>query len=87
VTDPALKPTIRDARQVDMFPVLNGVDACPECQHAWTRCVDSRAEAYGRRRRRECVACKHRWSTIEVPQTWFVKHHEAERVVASDEEC
>ena len=34
---------------------------CPKCQHAFTRVYDSR----GVRRRRECLACGHRFRTRE----------------------
>lgn len=35
---------------------------CPMCQHEDSRVTDSR----GDRRRRECLHCRHRWTTIEL---------------------
>lgn len=35
---------------------------CPTCQHPDSRVIDSR----GDRRRRECLNCRHRWTTIEL---------------------
>ena len=42
---------------------------CPGCAAAGSsRVIDSRpTREGGTRRRRVCSACKHRWSTIEVP--------------------
>jgi transcriptional repressor NrdR len=41
---------------------------CPECKHPASTVTDSRPTNKGRRirRRRECCACKHRWTTEEV---------------------
>lgn len=41
---------------------------CPFCQHRDSRVTDSRAVDDGIRRRRECVACGERFSTIETVQ-------------------
>ena len=40
---------------------------CPKCSHDQTRVVDSRDASEGRiiRRRRECEACEHRFTTFE----------------------
>lgn len=38
---------------------------CPFCQHPDTRVTDSRPDSDGIRRRRECLACGQRFSTIE----------------------
>jgi len=39
-----------------------------ECQHTRTRVVDSRGKSDNcTRRRRECLDCLHRWTTIEMP--------------------
>jgi transcriptional regulator NrdR family protein len=35
---------------------------CPSCQHPKSRVINSRQTA----RRRECSACRIRWSTVEV---------------------
>ena len=40
---------------------------CPKCSSDNNRCVDSRPHRLGRRRRRRCAACGHRWSTLEMP--------------------
>lgn len=39
---------------------------CPDCQSDNTRVVDSRTNGDGIRRRRECVACGARFSTMET---------------------
>lgn len=39
---------------------------CPACANASTRVVDSRASDSRIRRRRECEACKHRFTTYEI---------------------
>ena len=41
---------------------------CPECRNRRTIVIDSRDvnERRAKRRRRACLKCKHRWSTIEV---------------------
>jgi transcriptional repressor NrdR len=49
---------------------------CPECQHPDSRVVDSRAAGDSIRRRRECEACGHRFTTyerLERPQLWILK--------------
>jgi len=38
---------------------------CPACQHAESRVVDSRDAGDAVRRRRECEACSHRFTTFE----------------------
>ncbi len=42
---------------------------CPKCGSTLTRCADSRIHigTGGRRRRYFCDACKHRWTTLELP--------------------
>ncbi len=44
-------------------------NTCPSCQSSRVQVTDSRPHHDGlwRRRRRICTACKHRWSTMEVP--------------------
>lgn len=46
---------------------------CPACTHPKCRVVDSRGEAKRTyvRRRRECNACKHRFSTFEIYDTRY----------------
>jgi len=49
---------------------------CPECQIPDSRVVDSRTAGDHVRRRRECVACQHRFTTyerVERPQLWVLK--------------
>ena len=38
---------------------------CAKC-HGESRVVDSRVSNANTRRRRECLTCKHRWSTMEI---------------------
>ena len=38
---------------------------CAKC-HGESRVVDSRVSNANTRRRRECLTCKHRWSTLEL---------------------
>jgi len=38
---------------------------CAKC-HGESRVVDSRPSNTNTRRRRECLTCKHRWSTMEI---------------------
>jgi transcriptional repressor NrdR len=40
---------------------------CPHCQHTDSRVVESRSTEAGQsiRRRRECLKCKHRFTTYE----------------------
>ena len=46
----------------------NGASLCIKCGHDTVMIRDSRVnERNWRLRRRECMACKHRWSTYEVP--------------------
>lgn len=49
---------------------------CPSCQKSETRVVDSRDDESVVRRRRECLACKHRFTTyerMEAPRLFVVK--------------
>jgi len=36
------------------------------CDHSLNKVTDSRRKDYGTSRRRECLKCGHRWTTIEV---------------------
>lgn len=43
---------------------------CPECSYTLSWCVDSRARRKGDvRRRRECLSCGARYTTVEVIQS------------------
>lgn len=45
---------------------------CPVCGSAEVGTTDSRPRSGGSiRRRRECGACKHRWTTIEISEAVF----------------
>ncbi|MGB8264942.1 MAG: transcriptional regulator NrdR [Candidatus Velthaea sp.] len=49
---------------------------CPTCRNGDTRVVDSRDDESVVRRRRECLTCKHRFTTyerIEAPRVFVVK--------------
>jgi transcriptional repressor NrdR len=49
---------------------------CPTCRKSETRVVDSRDDESVVRRRRECLVCKHRFTTyerIEAPRLFVVK--------------
>jgi transcriptional repressor NrdR len=49
---------------------------CPTCRKSETRVVDSRDDESVVRRRRECLGCKHRFTTyerIEAPRLFVVK--------------
>lgn len=45
------------------------LQCCPACGSSNAATIDSRYldDVGWRRRRRECHACRHRWSTVEVP--------------------
>jgi transcriptional regulator NrdR family protein len=44
--------------------IVDGVQ-CPKC-NGESRVIDSRDGETSRRRRRECLSCKHRYSTYEI---------------------
>src|SRR6202050_573980 len=49
---------------------------CPSCRKSETRVVDSRDDESVVRRRRECLGCKHRFTTyerMEAPRLFVVK--------------
>lgn len=45
-----------------------GPFGCPKCGHGFSSVLDSRPNETrdAIRRRRECLGCEHRWSTLEV---------------------
>jgi|SRR6478672_2308642 transcriptional repressor NrdR len=57
---------------------------CPSCQHTDSRVLESRSTESGQsiRRRRECLECKHRFTTYEriefVPVTVIKRDHQRE---------
>jgi len=63
---------------------------CPTCRKSETRVVDSRDDESVVRRRRECLSCKHRFTTyerMETPRLFVVKkdgkreHYSREKVL------
>ena len=54
---------------------------CPECNSLNVACIDSRTEEKTNRvrRRRKCLACDHRWSTMEISAEWLEKLMRAQR--------
>lgn len=40
---------------------------CPRCSQDHSRVLDSRSGTGIPRRRRQCLSCYHRWSTVEIP--------------------
>lgn len=73
---------MRRARQL---AIRRGAMNCPSCTFVNSKVVDSRAKVYSIRRRRECLKCKFRFTTYELPQSGFdnneigrlVKQHDA----------
>ena len=59
-----------------------GVDICPACGVSGAGVVDSRLVAEGRRRRKRCWGCDHRWSTIEMHEERAASIEAAVRVLA-----
>ena len=54
----------------------NGTMSCPRCEHQLCRVIDSRSrKGLSIRRRRECLSCRHRFTTLEI--------HEDERILVS----
>lgn len=43
-----------------------GVDRCPACGGGFIDVTDSRMTSVGRKRRRKCPSCNHRWTTFEL---------------------
>lgn len=41
-------------------------ERCPACRKMKSKIIDTRMENGYRKRRRECLCCGSRWSTIEV---------------------
>lgn len=60
---------------------------CPACQHTESRVIDSRDSGDVTRRRRSCLACGHRFTTlerIEVRLPWVVKRDGRREVFSRD---
>lgn len=54
---------------------------CPKCNDSDTDVIDTRPMPYGVRRRRECLACDHRWSTVEINYTQYKKYNEIAKLL------
>ena len=57
---------------------------CQICQSVKSKTTDSRNNDVGIRRRRECLSCGHRWTTIEVTDTWVVRNVASNSSLADD---
>ena len=57
---------------------------CQICRSVKSKTTDSRNNAVGIRRRRECLSCGHRWTTIEVTDTWVVRNVASNSSLADD---
>lgn len=65
VQDPGLGERVTGGSSKPL--VGDGIDACPACGLGGVMVVNSRPTKVGRRRRRLCPSCRHRWSTQEIP--------------------
>lgn len=66
---------------------------CPKCDRDQGKVIDSRGsnfiihgvfgriEFHTRRRRRTCLMCGFRYTTYEVPEEYFKRHQESERLL------
>lgn len=46
---------------------------CPRCGEEENKTIDSRSMGPHRYRTRECVSCKYRWKTVEMPRKEYEK--------------
>ena len=46
---------------------------CPKCKENNIHVIDSREVDNTVRRRRECLSCKHRWTTYEISEATYDK--------------
>ena len=54
----------------------DGTMSCPQCEHQVCRVTDSRSrKGLSVRRRRECLSCRYRFTTLEI--------HEDEQILVS----
>ena len=44
---------------------------CPKCGSEQTKVSNTRNRGDKPRRQRTCLACRHIWYTIEVPEEWY----------------
>lgn len=54
------------------------VHSCPSCYLREVKVIESRRSSNHIRRRRECLSCNHRWSTMEISKELY------DRLVASE---
>ena len=54
---------------------------CPKCGDNDPIVIDSRQKPYGTRRRRECLVCGHRYSTVEVSVERYQLWQESEDLI------
>lgn len=79
--------TIRASNTLAKIPrhimdIYGGIKmTCPKCYEK-TKVIDSTTDEDSTTRRRECMACGYRFSTIEIDKDLYerlVKHHEKQR--------
>lgn len=59
---------------------------CPKCGDSEPMVIDSRQKPYGIRRRRECLVCGHRYSTVEISIDRYNFLKEAEILILNAKE-
>jgi DNA-directed RNA polymerase subunit M/transcription elongation factor TFIIS len=47
------------------------VHSCPSCYLREVKVIESRRSSNHIRRRRECLSCNHRWSTMEISKELY----------------
>lgn len=47
---------------------------CPECESSLSAVIDSRESSVGKKRRRKCQACGHRYTTWEMTEATVFTH-------------
>lgn len=57
---------------------------CPKCKSFQVKCIDSRPYLTPIRRRKECVTCGHRFTTIEVTVLAYKKSITQRPIIALD---
>ncbi len=59
---------------------------CPKCGDGEPMVIDSRQKPYGIRRRRECLACGYRYSTVEISVERYGFLENAENLILNAKE-
>ena len=54
---------------------------CPKCKSENVTCIDSRPSGDSTRRRRMCLACKYRFSTMEIEVEEYKELHTKEKLL------